>query len=83
MYTARQTCVAQGVAPVAPSCRVGPQVMGRDVPLHLLMAQQRLLAPGGDLTPEERAELRHMLCPWDTHADVFGGRQAARPLMLP
>ena len=60
------------------------QVMGRSVPEHLLLAQQRLLAAGGDLTAEERAELRHMLCPWDTHTGVFsGGAAGPAPLALP
>ncbi|KXZ48593.1 hypothetical protein GPECTOR_26g496 [Gonium pectorale] len=46
------------------------EVMGRSVPEHLAFAQQRLLAPGGDLTEQERAELRGMLCPWDSHRGV-------------
>ena len=42
------------------------------MPEHLQLAQQRLLQPGGDLTEEERAELRMMLCPWASHAALYG-----------
>ncbi|GLC68762.1 hypothetical protein PLESTF_000734000 [Pleodorina starrii] len=49
------------------------EVMGRQVPEHLAMAQQRLLTPGGDLTPEERAEMRALLCPWATHGEDGDG----------
>ncbi|KAG2440133.1 hypothetical protein HXX76_004246 [Chlamydomonas incerta] len=48
------------------------EVLGREVPEHLQLAQQRLLQPGGDLTAEERAELRMMLCPWASHAALYG-----------
>ncbi|KAG2454888.1 hypothetical protein HYH02_000719 [Chlamydomonas schloesseri] len=48
------------------------EVLGREVPEHLQQAQLRLLQPGGDLTEEERAELRMMLCPWASHASLYG-----------
>jgi protein-tyrosine phosphatase len=41
-------------------------------------ARDRLSAPGGTLTPEERLELADLLCPWATHrkADHFGSQDA-------
>lgn len=47
-------------------------VLGRALPDDLMLAQQRLLRPGGDLTQEERAELRSLLCPWATHDMMLG-----------
>ncbi|KAG2491413.1 hypothetical protein HYH03_010202 [Edaphochlamys debaryana] len=56
------------------------EVLGRSVPDHLAIAQQRILAQGGDLTQDERDELRAMLCPWATHDELHGTvREGAPP----
>ncbi|GLI59461.1 hypothetical protein VaNZ11_001341 [Volvox africanus] len=53
------------------------EVMGRTLPEHLALAQERLLTAGGDLTVEERDELRALLCPWSTHGSDASGEQTS------